>query len=209
MEDILDTRGENGDKQYLVKWENWDGADTWISAAHNPELRAFVTRNAFNPDSCKLNKDLLDLPKSCENTEILSLKQAIFDSLADVRYTPEGSIGHQSRITVKVPFSVKTFSETFRAKVHKISKDNGNVDCHLTVDEVSLVLGNDWISRGYKTSTQTYVSERDYIHLWWGYKARKQYSHQNCPRYCRYILARENNGRGGGYYEKTNMKTAF
>lgn len=122
-----------------------------------------------NPNSCKL----LNLPKSHNEVEILSPKQAIFDSLAAVRYTPEGSVGHQARITVTVTVSAETFCATFRAKIHKISKDNGNVDCNLTVDEVSLVLGNNWMKRGYKTSTETYVSEREYVHIWWGYKARQ------------------------------------
>lgn len=194
VEDVLDERGENGEKEYLVKWKDWEGPNTWISAEHNPELQSFVTRNMNNPNSCKLNRDLLELPESDDNVEILSLKQAIFDSLADVRYTPEGSIGHQARITVKVPVSAETFSATFRAKIQKIPKDNGNVDYNLTVDEVSLVLGNNWMKRGYKTSTETYVSEREYVHIWWGYKARQQYCHNNCARYshfqfqtCRYM----------------------
>lgn len=58
-----------------------------------------------NPNSCKL----LNLPKSHNEVEILSPKQAIFDSLAAVRYTPEGSIGHQARITVTVTVSAETF----------------------------------------------------------------------------------------------------
>lgn len=27
----------------------------------------------------------------------------------------------------------------------------------------------------YKTSTETYVSFKEFIHVWWGYKERKQY----------------------------------
>ena len=48
--------------------ENLDCADTRIWAAHNPEQHAFVIKNASNPDVCKLNRDLFDLPKSRENT---------------------------------------------------------------------------------------------------------------------------------------------
>lgn len=115
-----------------------------------------------------------------------SLFKAVdFDILGDVRRTPDGAIGHQSRVTVKVPFSKETFDCTFRNKgIPNIENDDsGNVDCHITVDDVSKVLGEDWMVRGYKTSTETFVSKRELIHLWWGYKPRINYCHIECQRY--------------------------
>lgn len=117
--------------------------------------------------------------------EVLSLKQSVFDILGDGRRTPDGAIGHQSRVTVKVPFSKETFDCTFRNKgIPNIENDDsGNIDCHILVDDVSKVLGEDWMVRGYKTSTETFVSKRELIHLWWGYKPRINYCHSECQRY--------------------------
>lgn len=70
VEDTLNERGENGRKEYLVKWKDREGLNTWISAGHNPELQSLVTRNMNNPNSCKLRRDLLDLPKSDDEVEI-------------------------------------------------------------------------------------------------------------------------------------------
>lgn len=97
----------------------------------------------------------------------------------------DSCICEKSRVTVKVPFSKETFDCTFRNKgIPNIENDDsGNVDCHITVDDVSKVLGEDWMVRGYKTSTETFVSKRELIHLWWGYKPRINYCHIECQRY--------------------------
>lgn len=184
---MLEIRGEGEEERFLVKWKNWDGPASWIDTATNPEIVAFVRKNSANPHSCKLNKTLLNLHAHGQEfpLEVLSLKQSIFDILGDGRRTPDGAIGHQSRVTVKVPFSKETFDCTFRNKgIPNIENDDsGNVDCHITVDDVSKVFGEDWMVRGYKTSTETFVSKRELIHLWWGYKPRINYCHIECQRY--------------------------
>lgn len=145
-------------------------------------------KNSANLHFCTLNKTLLNLHVTNGKEfppEVLSLKQSIFDILGDGRRTPYNAIGHQSRVTVKSQFSKETFDCTFLNKgIPNIEKDDsGNVDCHITVDDVSKVLGENWIVRGYKTSTETFVSQRELIHLWWGYKSRINYCHSACQRY--------------------------
>lgn len=51
-------------------------------------------------------------------------------------------------------------------------KDNGKVDCNFIVDEVLLVLGNNWMKWGYKMLIEIYVLEWVYVYIWWGYKVR-------------------------------------
>ena len=48
---------------------------------------------------------------------------------------------------------------------------------------MTCAIGENWASRCYKTSTETFVSFKDYIHVWWGFKERKQYQHNACKRY--------------------------
>lgn len=52
-------------------------------------------------------------------------------------------------------------------------------------------IGENWSNRCYKTSTETFVSFKEFIHVWWGYKERKQYQHNNCKR-CTWKDAEEN-----------------
>lgn len=67
---------------------------------------------------------------------------------------------------------VEMFCVIFCVKIYKIFKDNGNVDCNFIVDEVLLVLGNNWIKWGYKMLIEIYVLEWEYVYIWWGYKVR-------------------------------------
>jgi len=115
----------------------------------------------------------------------MALKQAIFDSLGEVRYTPDGTVGRQSRITVKLPFRKEVFNAHFRTLEHdSIPEDSsGNVDCYLTGNDLTCVLREGWASRCYNTSTETFVSFKEYVHLWWGYKERRQFDHSKCQRY--------------------------
>lgn len=52
-----------------------------------------------------------------------------------------------------------------------------------TGEEMTSAIGENWSNRCYKTSTETFVSFKEFIHVWWGYKERKQYQHNNCKRY--------------------------
>lgn len=158
--------GNSGRRQWgtfscKVEKFGWSGFLDW----HSNESRdsCIFEKNSANLHFCTLNKTLLNLHVTNGKEfplEVLSLKQSIFDILGDVRRTPYNAIGHQSRVTVKSQFSKETFDCTFLNKgIPNIEKDDsGNVDCHITVDDVSKVFGENWIVRGYKTSTETFVS---------------------------------------------------
>ena len=118
------------------------------------------------------------------NSDSMALRQVIFDSLAEVWYTPDGSIGRQNRMTIKLPFREAEFDANFRALgLEKIpANEKGNVDCHITGQDLTRALGPGWDSRCYHTSTRTYVSFKELIHLSWGYKHRTNFNHSACQR---------------------------
>lgn len=154
----------------------------------NPELQSYLHHNRANPDSCSLVKAdlLISVPSQSQavNSDSLALRQAIFDSLAEVRYTPDGNVGRQSRVTVKVPFRKEEFDSKFRSlSLTQIpSGETSNVDCYITGQDLTRALGSGWDSRCYRTSTKTFVSFKEKIHLSWGYKTRTNYDHGGCKR---------------------------
>lgn len=183
IDDILDRRGEGGEEEVLVKWRDWLGPADWVRLATNPELRNFLRKNEANPGSCSLVRKSVGGPAS--NDDIGALQQAIYDTLCDVRRTPDGSIGRQSRVSVKVPFREAEFDRRFRdiPALRSRIPTCGNVEMMMTVEEMDIVFGGStWSRRGYTTSTETFVSNKDYIHLSWGFKDRKQYNHDKCKR---------------------------
>ena len=163
-----------------VKWQNWDGANSWIALDQNPELEAYLAVNKANPESCSLLKHQTDC------SDLAALRQMIFDSLGDIRRTPDGSMGRQTRITVKLPFRTEAF-QAFRDA--GVTSGSGNVDCYLTPDQVTAAIGEGWQTRGYKTSTETFVSSKELVHLNWGYTQRKNYNHASCKRYFMHFIS--------------------
>ncbi|CAC5387946.1 unnamed protein product [Mytilus coruscus] len=165
IENVLQSRGAGEEEEVLVEWSDWDGPNTWVRLQFNPELHSYLHLNRANPNSCTMVK--------------VALK-----NLADIRYTPDGSMGRQNRITVKLPFREEEFDANFRVLgLEKISdNEKGIVDCHITGQDLTRALGPGWDSRGYHTSTQTYVSFKELIHLSWGYKQRTNFSHPACQR---------------------------
>ncbi|CAC5411901.1 unnamed protein product [Mytilus coruscus] len=127
IEDVLQSRGADEEEEVLVKWSDWDGPNTWVRLQFNPELHSYLHLNRANPNS----------------SYCMALRQVIFDSLADVRYTPDGSMGRQNRITVKLPFREEEFDANFRVLgLEKISaNEKGNVDCHITGQDLTRALG--------------------------------------------------------------------
>ena len=109
-----------------------------------------------------------------------ALRQLIFDSLGDIRRTPDGNMGRQTRVTVKLPFHSEAF-QAFRDTNSGIA-ESGNVNTYLTTAQVTAAIGEGWQSRGYKTSTETFVSAKELVHLTWGYSERKDYNHTRCKR---------------------------
>lgn len=170
-----------------MKWSDWDGPNTWVRLQFNPELHSYLHLNRANPNSNTMVKVAL---KKCiplrfsVNSDCMALRQVIFDSLAEVRYTPDGSMGRQDRITIKLPFREEEFDTNFRALgLEKIpANEKGNVDCYITGQDLTRALGPGWDSRCYHTSTQTYVSFKELIHLSWGYKQRTNFNHSACQR---------------------------
>jgi hypothetical protein len=73
--------------------------------------------------------------------------------------------------------AISEFDANFRALgLEKIpSNEKGNVDCHITGQDLTRALGPGWDSRCYHTSTQTYVSFKELIHLFWGYKVDRKF----------------------------------
>ncbi|CAC5378783.1 unnamed protein product [Mytilus coruscus] len=170
IEDVLQSRGAGEEEEVLVKWSDWDGPNTW----GQPKQLYYGKGSPQKSTPAKFSV----------NSDCMALRQVIFDSLADVRYTPDGSMGRQNRITVKLPFREEEFDANFRVLgLKKISaKEKGNVDCHITGQDLTRALGPGWDSRCYHTSTQTYVSFKELIHLSWGYKQRTNFSHSACQR---------------------------
>ena len=169
--ETVESRRHSGDpERVLVKWANWKGPSTWVALALNQELRAFLEQNGSNPHSCTLFKDELGAK---EDKDMSVLSQAIYDNLLEISYTPDGFMGRQVRVTVKVPFRKNCFDESFRPIIaSKISK-SGNIACLLTVENMDRVFGDtEWRNRTNKTSTETSISAREYIHLTWGIRNR-------------------------------------
>ena len=167
-----------------MKWANWDGPNTWVNLTHNPELRD-LCQNKANPHSCTLHDS-----KWQDESNVMALRQAIFDSLDEVRYTGDVNMGRQSRVSVKIPFSKDEFDKKFRKQGNENIPDNdcGNVECYITGEELTKAIGEGWNTRNYKTSTETFVSFKEYIHLSWGYKPRFQYDHSACQRCVRLCI---------------------
>ena len=153
MEDVLDQRVRNGVREVEVKWENWDGSNSWVSLDENPELEAYLNNNQSNPESCTLFKTQTDC------SDMAALRQLIFDSLGDIRRTPDGNMGRQTRVTVKLPFRSKAF-QAFRDTNSGIA-ESGNVNTYLTTAQVTAAIGEGWQSRDYKTSTEPSSRQRN------------------------------------------------
>ena len=176
----------------LVKWADWEGLPTWVELSYNLELKTYLTKNRANPHACTLIKNELrgqsETALDIYETDLYALRQAVFDSLSDVRYTPEGSVGRQTRVSIKVPFRKDEFDRTFGRVLRQKFGATGNDQCHATLEELNQVFGDaKWASRQYQTSTETFISPREFIHVSWGYKERLQYDHAECERYV-YIL---------------------
>ena len=71
---------------------------------------------------------------------IMALRQAIFDSFGYARRTPNGAMGHQSRVTVMVPLSTVSFQERFVNLLDDIPLDS-NVDIYLFGDDITKAIG--------------------------------------------------------------------
>lgn len=180
IDDVVEVKGGGDDAEALVKWKDWRGDNTWVRLKDNPELKRFLERNAGNPESSTYARRNNE---STDETDLAALRQAIFDSLSDIRFTPDGSMGRQSRMTVKVPFRSKEFKKSFR-HVLKEQIPEGNVETLISLNDlVQVFAGNKrWTSRCYNTSTETYISPHEYISLVWGYKERLDFSHDECNR---------------------------
>lgn len=181
IEDIIDKRGNADNEELLVKWKDWNGPSSWVSLNFNPELRAYIQENRLNPSCGTYFKQTLKYANDFDS-DIEALKQAIYDALGEFRYTLDGTLGRQRRITIKVPFRQQSY-DFLRDKVKSLnSKGPGNAECHIAGKEFDNVLGDGWDKRCYKTSTETYVNRSEYIHLSWGYKERIRYDHSSCKR---------------------------
>ena len=183
VEDILKRKGSGDDEEVLVKWANWQGPPTWVALSYNTELKAFLTKNRGNPYSSTLVRTELGNPTAETETDLYALRQAIFDVLSEVRYTPEGSVGRQTRVSVKVPFRREEFQDTFGKIMNNKTGATGNNECFLTLEDMNVVFGDDrWSRRQYTTSTETFISSKEFIHISWGYKERLNYNHTQCKR---------------------------
>lgn len=156
-----------------MKWKNWERPNSWVSLKLNPELRRYIIANRCNPYSSSLAKADYD------HSDLGALKQAIFDALGEACYTGDGQRGRQRHVTAKLPFRAKEF-EIFR--IIPDVPDHGNVECYVCGTDLNEILGDGWDSRFYKTSTRTCVSNKEYIHLSWGYKNRMNLDHTFCSR---------------------------
>ena len=122
-------------------------------------------------------------PNSGDRKDLYALRQAIFDVLSEVRYTPEGSVGRQTRVSVKVPFRREEFQDTFGKIMNNKTGATGNNECFLPLEDLNVVFGDDrWSRRQYTTSTETFISSKEFIHISWGYKERLNYNHTQCKR---------------------------
>lgn len=176
IEDVLESRGEGEDREVLVRWANWKGPPSWVKLSYNPELRAFLDKNATNPDSCSLNQCMVG-----DDGDVQALKQALFDSLGDARRTPDGALGLQRRVAIKLPFRTKAFRQS-SGKLEKMEATTSNINAHITLDELRLAIGEGFDRRGYKTSTETFISARELLHVSWGFKSRINFEHTECTR---------------------------
>lgn len=182
----MEERGEGEEAEVKVKWAKWDGPESWVRLSFNPELASFLTQNRANPDSSTLAHRTLGESPVQLPSELLALRQSIFDSLGDGRHTSEGNLGRQARVTIKVPLTTAVFDAHFRSvDLLGIPSGHGNVSCHVRGDDLTQVLGSGWASRAYTTSTVVYINFKELIHLQWGYKARSTFDHTSCARYIR------------------------
>ena len=58
-----------------------------------------------------------------------------------VRYTPEGSVGRQTRVSIKVPFRKDEFERTFGRVLRQKFSAIGNDQCHATLEELNQGFG--------------------------------------------------------------------
>ena len=52
-----------------------------------------------------------------------------------------------------------------------------DVNMYLTLDQLTAAMGEGWNCHGYKTSTETFVTDRELIHLTWDYRERTDNNH--------------------------------
>ena len=116
-----------------MRWANWDGPEEWVSLADNPELRSYLTHTRAAPDISSGQ-----LPY-----EVTALRQAIYDSLGGARFTGDGNMGKQSRVSVKVPFPKHVFDATFG----KIGLSDMPLSTYVTHEAVDKAIGHGWSSR--------------------------------------------------------------
>ena len=176
INDVIQARGEGEEEEVLVRWADWDGPPSWVKLSFNPELRNYLQKNVSNPESCTLNRDLRG-----DDSDLQSLRQSLFDCLGDARRTPDGAVGMQRRVAIKLPFRRSAFQDTF-GKLEKITDTSSNISTQITLEELRLAIGEGFDRRGYKTSTETFISGRELLHVSWGYKGRVNYDHHECAR---------------------------
>ena len=157
-----------------MKWSDLIGPNSLVSLWENPELASFLANYIGNPHSCSLHKEETD------DSDLAALRQVIFDSLGEIRRTPDETMGRQTRVTLKIPYREKDFTHFRRAGMTE--ETAGNVDTYITCQQLTSVLGDRWTRRGYKTSTETFIIKDDLIHLSWGYKDRNDHDHSECQR---------------------------
>ena len=164
MEKILQRR----DGEVLVKWLDWNGPAEWVRLADNPELQSFLTHSRATPDNSE----------PIVPYEVQALRQAVFEHLAGARYTGDGNMGRQTRISVKVPFPESVFDATFGL----IGLRGIPVTAYVSIQDVTKAIGQKWSSRSHPTSTETYVSPNERIHIRYQVPHLVQHSHALCPR---------------------------
>ena len=110
--------------------------------------------------------------------EVTALRQAIYDSLGGARFTGDGNMGKQSRVSVKVPYPKHAFDATFG----KIGLSDMPLSTYVTHEAVDKAIGHGWSSRCHPTSTITFASPREKVHVRYHAPGMIHYSHDNCPR---------------------------
>ena len=151
-----------------VRWADWNGPEEWVRLADNPELQSFLTHSRAAPD----------IDNVAQPYEVAALRQAIFESLGGARFTGDGSMGIQSRVSVKVPFPRRVFDATFG----KLCFADIPVSKYISIEDVSKAIGQGWSLRNHHTPTETLVSAKHAIHLSYRHKNLVQHSHEQCKR---------------------------
>lgn len=215
VEDILQQRcTSNGDVEYLVRWQLQDllpkeEQTQWVKAKNNLGLVDYITRNRSNPHSCTLNRNEIhkesDPLESVMPSEVLALRQMIFDQLGERRYTSDGQKGIRRRVTVALPFSTQAFLATFdRFSGSVRGKSVTNKSFYMDGQELLNCIGAGFATRGFTNSTVCYVNCAEKIHVTWQYKARVNYIHSSCPR-CTHAGDKRYRPTQCSNYEKVNI----